>query len=115
MHSGKSDDVTQSALASASIDAARRLRELCAQFKAKECEQRTTLTYATIDDQVSRFQIWRGNLGALQRLPSTTSLDYRLRDTPRIASQILKLLQDLRDAVVESERLPRFCGAVLIV
>lgn len=113
MDPGKGTDATRFSLATASADAARRLGGLCAQFRADDYEHRTNLTYAVIDDQVSRFQIWCGNLGALQRLPSTASLDYRLRDTPKIAFQILQLLDDLCDTLTECKSFHRFTRDLL--
>jgi hypothetical protein len=57
------------------------------------------LTQAAIEDQYGRFNIWAGSLGAFQRLPATSSLDHRLRESPKLAIQIQELLQDLYDVL----------------
>lgn len=56
-------------------------------------------------DARTRFQIWLGNLGARQTFSSQSSLDYRLRDAPKIGSQISELLDDLSEAL-EDGRIP---------
>ena len=101
MTSGGSDDGTRLSLASVSIDAAQLFESLCVLFENAECGQRTRLSCAIIKDQLSRFLIWCGDLGALQRLPSTSSLDYRLRDSPKIALQIQELLSDSCDIIAD--------------
>lgn len=55
------------------------------------------MTQEQVEDQAGRFKIWAGNLGAFQRLPSTASLDYRLKDSPKVAAQVQELLQDLHN------------------
>lgn len=49
----------------------------------------------TVIDQLGRFKIWAGNIGAFQELPLPSSLDYRLREAPKVADQIRELLEDL--------------------
>jgi hypothetical protein len=53
------------------------------------------LKQTTVEDQYVRFKIWAGNLGAFQQLPSTISLDYRLRNSRRISDHVESLLLDL--------------------
>ena len=50
-------------------------------------------------DARSRFKIWLGNLGAQQPPFVQSSLDYRLREASKIKDQIIKLLQDLAEAL----------------
>lgn len=57
------------------------------------------LHHAAVEDQYARFKIWAGNLGAFHRLPSETSLDYRLRYSRRIADHVQSLLLDLLAAL----------------
>lgn len=65
-----------------------------------------------VEDNDARFRIWAGNLGALQRLSSKASADYRLREAPEVASRILEILEDICDthedlqAALTSEALP---------
>lgn len=63
-----------------------------------------------LEDEIGRFRVWAGNLGALQK--GHSSLDYRLRDSPVSSTNTLKLLQELETnineahAVVTGARLP---------
>jgi O-acetyl-ADP-ribose deacetylase (regulator of RNase III) len=68
------------------------------------------LNSEALEDEHGRFRVWSGNLGALQK--GHSSLDYRLRDSPLLETNILKLLDELRTnlsealAVVSGSRLP---------
>jgi hypothetical protein len=63
-----------------------------------------------LQDEIGRFRVWSGNLGALQK--GHSSLDYRLRDSPLLSSNALKFLEELEGninetvAVVSETRLP---------
>jgi len=63
-----------------------------------------------LEDEIGRFRVWAGNLGALQK--GHSSLDYRLRDSPVLSNNALKLLHELEHnlneacAVVAGARLP---------
>ncbi|KAF2115034.1 hypothetical protein BDV96DRAFT_600175 [Lophiotrema nucula] len=63
-----------------------------------------------LEDEFGRFRVWSGNLGALQK--GHSSLDYRLRDSPLLFSNALKLLKELENnineaiAVLQGSRLP---------
>ncbi|KAF2866630.1 hypothetical protein BDV95DRAFT_584351 [Massariosphaeria phaeospora] len=63
-----------------------------------------------LEDEFGRFRVWSGNLGALQK--GHSSLDYRLRDSPLLSSNTLKLLQELHEnlseanAILSGSRLP---------
>ena len=53
----------------------------------------------TIIDQLGRFNIWAGNIGAFQELPLPSSLDYRLREAPKVVRQVGELLDDLEETL----------------
>lgn len=63
-----------------------------------------------LDDEIGRFRVWSGNLGALQK--GHSSLDYRLRDSPLLSGNALRFLQELQEnlneayAIVSGARLP---------
>lgn len=57
------------------------------------------ISYSAVCDELGRFRIWAGNIGALQDKQS--SLDFRLRDAPRISDQVVELLQDLSESLEE--------------
>jgi hypothetical protein len=65
---------------------------------------------SALEDEIGRLRVWSGNLGALQK--GHSSLDYRLRDSPLLASNALKLLMELECnlnesiAVISGQRLP---------
>jgi hypothetical protein len=69
-----------------------------------------TIDAEALEDEVGRFRVWSGNLGVLQK--GHSSLDYRLRDSPLLSGNTLKLLEELSDnvneayAVVSGARLP---------
>lgn len=57
------------------------------------------ISYSAACDELGRFRIWAGNIGALQDNREQTSLDFRLREAPRIAHQAVELLQDLMESL----------------
>ncbi|GAB1314686.1 hypothetical protein MFIFM68171_04896 [Madurella fahalii] len=68
------------------------------------------MTDGGIADQLARFKVWAGNIGAHRA--GTSSLDYRLRDASNIRKQVVSLLTDLEDSlrdaysIVRGETLP---------
>ena len=59
-----------------------------------------------VTDARGRFMIWLGNLGARQSVTVKSSLDYRLRDAPKVKEQILELLEDLMEALQDGWCIP---------
>ena len=47
------------------------------------------------EDNLTRFRIWVGNIGAYHSLPSRASADFRLREAPEVQSRIIELLDDI--------------------
>lgn len=70
----------------------------------------TSINYEALEDEIGRFRVWSGNLGALQK--GHSSLDYRLRDSPLLSSNALRFLKELEEnineanAVLSGTRLP---------
>ena len=58
-----------------------------------------------VEQMQDRFNQWAGNLGALQSLESSKSLEYRLRDAPLIRDSILHSLADLSSSI-QAGRVP---------
>lgn len=54
-----------------------------------------------VTDEVGRFRIWAGSMGAHRR--GRSSLDYRLRDASHIKRQAQTLLTDLDDSLQHSK------------
>lgn len=61
---------------------------------------------STVDDQAGRFQIWAGNIGALQKPQSTGSLDYRLKDFEVTKASVQSGLERLQGAVKRGRTVP---------
>lgn len=57
------------------------------------------IAVSTALDELDRFKIWAGNIGALLSIGNQISLDHRLRDTPKISGQIVELPEDLCEAL----------------
>ncbi|RYP69577.1 hypothetical protein DL771_006014 [Monosporascus sp. 5C6A] len=90
----------QRSLATSSIECAQLLSKVSSLLLHDlKSEERSTLLHDEIEDQLGRFRVWAGNLGAFQRLPATSSLDHRLRESPKVAAQVQELLQDLQDVL----------------
>ncbi|KAF1947080.1 hypothetical protein EJ02DRAFT_450051 [Clathrospora elynae] len=79
-------------------------------LNASDSKWANSIDGEALDDEVGRFRVWSGNLGALQK--GHSSLDYRLRDSPLLSNNALKFLQELEDnlneayAIVSGARLP---------
>lgn len=56
------------------------------------------LSLLAVEDQIGRFRLWAGNLGALQE--GRSSLDYRLRDAKFIAENVRRLLDSLQASLI---------------
>lgn len=93
----------QQSLATCAVECAQAFEKLST-LPQPQFEQHTHLRQDDIEDQDGRFRIWAGNLGAFQKLPSKSSLDYRLRESPKVAIQVQELLQDLHRALDDSKR-----------
>jgi hypothetical protein len=68
---------------------------------AKETE--FAIALSDIYNELARFNIWAINIGAFQPAESAVSLAQRLRNAPRIAGQIIELLNDMEDTLQDSE------------
>ncbi|CAG8971714.1 hypothetical protein HYALB_00003182 [Hymenoscyphus albidus] len=55
-------------------------------------------------DLLDRFKLWAGNMGALHPFNITTSLDFRLRESPKISNRISELLDELVECVERENR-----------
>ncbi|KAI1741245.1 hypothetical protein F4680DRAFT_416205 [Xylaria scruposa] len=53
----------------------------------------------TISDQFSKFKLWAGNIGAHRT--GRSSLDYRLRDSSHLHTQVMRLLDDINTSLNE--------------
>jgi hypothetical protein len=61
------------------------------------------ISFTNIYNELARFKIWGGNIGAFQPTESAVSLAQRLKNAPRAAGQVIKLLKDMEDTLLDSE------------
>jgi hypothetical protein len=52
-------------------------------------------------DELDRFKVWAGNIGAHRR--GQSSLDYRLRDASHIQQRVLRFLSKLQSTLAEGK------------
>ncbi|KAF1915484.1 hypothetical protein BDU57DRAFT_274856 [Ampelomyces quisqualis] len=88
----------------------RAFHELSHALNTSDSKWANSINYEGLQDEIGRFRVFAGNLGALQK--GHSSLDYRLRDSPLLSSNALKFLQELEEnikeavAIVTEVRLP---------
>ncbi len=85
------------AIASHSVQCFRYFEQLAQE--AQHLEDEPPLPASTVEDELGRFKIWAGNIGALQR--DSRSLDYRLREASQVGDQVTKILQHLEISLRE--------------
>jgi hypothetical protein len=71
-------------------------------LRQKHVNPRSSLGSSVVDI-AERFSIWADNIGAKQDLGSHMSLQYRVRDAPKLASLFLGRLEDLREDLADRE------------
>jgi hypothetical protein len=71
-------------------------------LRASDSKSTEEVDSDALEDEIGRFRVWAGNLGALQK--GHSSLDYRLRDSPNLLSSALKLLNELEHNLNETFR-----------
>jgi O-acetyl-ADP-ribose deacetylase (regulator of RNase III) len=79
----------------------RAFQALSSSLKTCDSALKNQIDAEALGDELGRFRVWSGNLGALQK--GHSSLDYRLRDSPLLSSNVLKLLAELRSNLIEAQ------------
>ncbi|KAI0546405.1 hypothetical protein F4679DRAFT_412595 [Xylaria curta] len=64
-----------------------------------EIDDSRSIWVETIRDQFSKFKLWAGNIGAHRS--GRSSLDYRLRDSSHLHTQVMRLLDDITTSLNE--------------
>lgn len=72
-------------------------------LESEEADNASRMHLASITDEIGRFNIWAGNVGAHQH--GRSSLDYRLRDASQIREEFVKVLQYLRETLEDGKGL----------
>jgi hypothetical protein len=73
---------------------------------------RTSQTASKFEDQLARFNIWAANLGVFAE--AHASLDYRLRDSPKVKALMMQQLQALQRKLQSGTYLPYFLPVFLL-
>lgn len=63
--------------------------------------QKGEVKHEQVNDELERFSLWIGNIGALHGPESPMSLESRLRESSDVLAHILELLDDLNEVVGE--------------
>lgn len=72
-------------------------------LESEEADNASRMHFASIADEIGRFNVWAGNIGAHQN--GRSSLDYRLRDASHIREEFVKVLQYLRETLDDGKSL----------
>lgn len=78
--------------------------QLCALLEDVEGQAIYGISHLQVSECSGQFKIWAGNIGALQTIQSASSLDYRLREVPKVSKQVVSLLEDLEEALADGTR-----------
>ncbi|KAH7135409.1 hypothetical protein B0J11DRAFT_158752 [Dendryphion nanum] len=78
----------------------RNFQDLIKSLQSSPEELRIQISVSALENELSRFKIWCGNLGALQR--GRSSLDVRLRDSIIMKATVLRFLEQLQDSTRQS-------------
>jgi hypothetical protein len=66
-------------------------------------EDRYGIKLSSIQDELTRFTIWASNIGAFQPAKSVVSLVQRLKHAPRVAGQVIHLLNDMMETIQDGD------------
>ena len=83
---------------------AQQFHQLCTLLEDPERQAIYSISHLQASECSGQFRIWAGNIGALQTIQSASSLDYRLREVPKVSKQVLSLLEDLEEALADGTR-----------
>jgi|SRR5947207_606805 len=70
---------------------------LCRKLQLLDHKQSIDIPTVALEDELGRFRVWAGNIGAVQR--GHGSLEYRLREAPLVLESVLKLLDELSNSL----------------
>jgi hypothetical protein len=74
---------------------------LASALATADSDHRQNMPPKQLENEHGRFKVWAGNLGALQI--GRSSLDFRLRESTVMQSNVLKLLHQLHSVLNESK------------
>ena len=79
------------------------LRLFDALSRSLETKNASSVSWAGILDEYARYRIWADNIGALLNPEQRNSLDFRLRNAPKVSSRVVEFLEDLEEALRDSK------------
>lgn len=74
---------------------------LCDLLQSPDCEFSSQISVLDLQDELGRFRVWAGNVGAHRS--GRVSLDHKLREASQIHNKVTELLKDLDEALQEGE------------
>jgi hypothetical protein len=77
--------------------------QLSSLLKAADGQSLFGISHIAVCGELGRFKIWAGNIGALQTIKWQSSLDYRLREAPKMLRQVVQLLEDLSESLQDGQ------------
>ncbi|OCL04529.1 hypothetical protein AOQ84DRAFT_300694, partial [Glonium stellatum] len=75
-------------------------RSLCSALLRPNINFPEQMPLSKVKDEVSRFKVWSGNIGAHRS--GRSSLDYRLRDASHLRKRVVGLLKDLNESLSDA-------------
>jgi hypothetical protein len=81
-------------IATRTIDCGRSLSRLCDILTSEECKYADQIELPVAEDELGRFRVWAGNVGAHRS--GRVSLDYRLREARDMREGVCDLLDYLK-------------------
>ena len=82
----------------------RALSKSTEQADAEDTELPPDFSAHLVNNQLARFGVWSGNIGAHRK--GRSSLDFRLRDASHIHAQVKQLLDDLLESLQDGQSRP---------
>ncbi|KAH7310916.1 hypothetical protein B0I35DRAFT_439884 [Stachybotrys elegans] len=74
-------------------------KSISSNYHSTELEESKETVVTAIQDELARFKLWSGNIGAHRT--GRSSLDHRLRDSSRLREQVVRLLDELAKSLDE--------------
>ena len=71
--------------------------------RSLETKNASSVSCPGILDEYARFRIWADNIGALLNSEQRNSLDFRLRNAPKVSIRVIEFLEDLEEALQDSK------------
>jgi len=81
--------------------------KLCSGLQDSDRANSYQIRLSDVKDELGRFRIWSGNIGAHRT--GRSSLSYRLRDASHLKVRVIGLLTDLEEALRDGKQSPQTC------